>query len=278
MLSLLAAGGAEAFSAFAPSLSAPKSLRLRQESVTMSSNDNPMSRRAAVVVTAGLLGSFLAPKESKAEGAFSLPALPYDYKSLEPYIDEETMKLHHDKHFNAYLTNLNKALEGKPAAKLTDIQKEAIKAGPAIRNNGGGYYNHALFFKEMGPAANSGKPSAALQKAIDASFGSMDKMKEEFNAAAAKRFGSGWAWLGVTPEGKLAITSTPNQDNPLMEGCEGQKMIPVLGLDVWEHAYYLKYQNRRPEYITNWWSVVNWEAVSNNYEKFAAKGIPVEVV
>lgn len=209
------------------------------------------------------------------KGPFSLPVLPYDYKALEPAIDEATMKFHHDKHFNAYTTNLNKALEGKEASSIVELQKGAIKAGGAIRNNGGGYYNHGMFFESMTSPAKSGAPSPALGKAITESFGSMDEMKAKFGDTAAKRFGSGWAWLGVTPDGKLAITSTPNQDNPLMDGAEGDKMIPFLGLDVWEHAYYLKYQNLRPSYIKEWWTVVNWAKVSEYYEKYASQGKPV---
>jgi superoxide dismutase, Fe-Mn family len=218
------------------------------------------------------------PSAANAEGGpYTLPPLPYPYNALEPYIDETTMKFHHDKHHQAYVTNVNKALEGKPAVSLVDLQKGAIKAGPAIRNNGGGHYNHALFWKTMTPADKSGAPSPALAKAIDASFGGVDKLGEAFAAAAATRFGSGWAWLGVAPDGKLVIDSTPNQDNPLMEGAGCKAMIPILGLDVWEHAYYLKYQNRRPDYIKAFMSVVNWAEVSSNYEQYAAKGLPVPV-
>lgn len=233
--------------------------------------------RAAAAFAAGLLLPLRAPANAAdaPSGPFKLPALPYDYKALEPAIDEATMKFHHDKHFNAYLTNLNKALEGKEAGSIVELQKGAIKAGGAIRNNGGGFYNHGMFFESMTSPATSGAPSPALAKAIDESFGSMDEMKKQFSDAAAKRFGSGWAWLGVKPDGKLAITSTPNQDNPLMEGAEGEKMIPFLGLDVWEHAYYLKYQNLRPSYIKEWWTVVNWAKVSEYYEKYASKGKPV---
>ena len=208
-------------------------------------------------------------------GPFKLPPLPYDYKALEPAIDEATMKFHHDKHFNAYLTNLNKAMEGKDAGSIVELQKGAIKAGPAVRNNGGGFYNHGMFFESMTSPGKSSEPSPALAKAITDSFGSMDEMKAKFSDAAAKRFGSGWAWLGVTADGKLAITSTPNQDNPLMDGVEGTAMIPIMGLDVWEHAYYLKYQNLRPAYIKEWWSVVNWGKVSEYYEKYASQGKPV---
>ncbi|KAJ1481759.1 Manganese/iron superoxide dismutase [Baffinella frigidus] len=254
--------------------------------MSMVAENEPLSttRREAMfsgIFSAALAASTLFPAVAPAEGGmFSLPPLPYDYAALEPHIDEATMKFHHDKHFNAYLTNLNKAMDGKPAKDLAAIQTSAIKDGAALRNNGGGFYNHGLFFSSLAPAGKGGAPSASLAKAIDDSFGSMDKMK---------RFGSGWAWLGVSPEGKLVVSSTPNQgklvvsstpnqDNPLMEGCEGAAMIPFLGLDVWEHAYYLKYQNRRPEYISAFWNVVNWEQVSSNYEKFASKQTPVKWV
>merc|ERR1711966_612256 len=210
------------------------------------------------------------------DGPFALPKLPYAYDALEPHIDKATMEFHHDKHFNAYLTNLNKALDGNAQA-LIDIQKPAIKDGAAFRNNGGGFYNHGMFFNSLGPASGSGAPSPALAKAIDESFGSMDKMKEAFSAAAAKRFGSGWAWMGVSPDGKIVIDSTPNQDNPLMDGVNCQKMIPILGLDVWEHAYYLKYMNKRPDYIKAFFSVINWSQVSEYYEQYASKGKAVPI-
>lgn len=228
----------------------------------------------AAAVAAGLFAESISPSPASA-APFTLPPLPYDYKALEPSVDEATMKFHHDKHFNAYMTNLNAALDGKDASSIVELQKGAIKAGPAIRNNGGGYYNHGMFFEEMISPSKSGKPSPALAKAIDDSFGSMDAMKEKFNAAGAGRFGSGWAWLCADKDGKLAIVSTPNQDNPLMEGADGYGMIPFLGLDVWEHAYYLKYQNLRPAYIKAWWDVVNWAKVSDYYEKYALKGVPV---
>lgn len=192
--------------------------------------------------------------------AFSLPALPYAPDALEPHIDTATMEIHHGKHHNAYVTNLNKALESAPelAGKTIEellannlaIVPDAIKA--AVRNNGGGHYNHSLFWTILGPGAG-GTPTGKLAEAIDATFGSFEAFKEKFAAAATTRFGSGWAWLSKTADGKLEISSTPNQDNPFMEGKH-----PIIGLDVWEHAYYLKYQNRRPEYIGSWWNVVNW--------------------
>ncbi len=192
--------------------------------------------------------------------SFSLPALPYAHDALEPHIDKATMEIHHGKHHNAYVTNLNKALESAPelAGKSLEellagnlaIVPDAIKA--AVRNNGGGHYNHSLFWTILGPGAG-GTPVGKLAEAIDATFGSFDAFKEKFAAAATTRFGSGWAWLSRTADGKLEISSTPNQDNPFMEGKH-----PIIGLDVWEHAYYLKYQNRRPDYIGSWWNLVNW--------------------
>jgi Fe-Mn family superoxide dismutase len=192
--------------------------------------------------------------------AFSLPALPYAHDALEPHIDTATMEIHHGKHHNAYVTNLNKALESAPelAGKTIEellannlaIVPDAIKG--AVRNNGGGHYNHSLFWTILGPGAG-GTPTGKLAEAIDATFGSFDAFKEKFAAAATTRFGSGWAWLSKTADGKLEISSTPNQDNPFMEGKH-----PIIGLDVWEHAYYLKYQNRRPDYIGSWWNLVNW--------------------
>ena len=192
--------------------------------------------------------------------SFSLPALPYAHDALEPHIDTATMEIHHGKHHNAYVTNLNKALESAPelAGKSLEellagnlaIVPDAIKA--AVRNNGGGHYNHSLFWTILGPGSG-GTPVGKLAEAIDATFGSFDAFKEKFATAATTRFGSGWAWLSRGADGKLEISSTPNQDNPFMEGNH-----PIIGLDVWEHAYYLKYQNRRPDYIGSWWNLVNW--------------------
>ncbi|HRK54321.1 MAG TPA: superoxide dismutase [Cyclobacteriaceae bacterium] len=197
--------------------------------------------------------------------AFTLPNLPYDFNALEPHIDARTMEIHHGKHHNAYVTNLNKAIEGTDAAKLSieDICKNISKYPVAVRNNGGGHYNHSLFWTVMGPKAG-GNPSGALADAINAAFGSFDEMKAKFNAAAGGRFGSGWAWLIKDASGKLAITSTPNQDNPLMDIAE-VKGTPILGLDVWEHAYYLHYQNRRPDYAAAFWNVVNWAEVAKRF-------------
>jgi Fe-Mn family superoxide dismutase len=197
--------------------------------------------------------------------AFTLPDLPYPQDALEPYIDAATMGIHHGRHHHAYVTNLNKAIEG---TALDGKSIEEILAGldmnnMAVRNNGGGHYNHSLFWTIMAPHAG-GAPSGELAGAIDAAFGSFEAFKEKFSQAAATRFGSGWAWLCVHKGGKLEVCSTPNQDNPLMPGtgCGG---TPILGLDVWEHAYYLKYQNRRPEYIAAFWNVVNWPEVARRY-------------
>lgn len=197
--------------------------------------------------------------------AFTLPALPYAFNALEPHIDARTMEIHHGKHHNAYVTNLNNAIAGTDAEKLSieEICKQVSKYSVAIRNNGGGHYNHSLFWTIMAPNAG-GKPTGELADAINSTFGSFDEFKNKFAAAAAGRFGSGWAWLIVDKDGKLQITSTPNQDNPLMDVAEVQG-TPILGLDVWEHAYYLNYQNRRPDYIAAWWNVVNWDQVAKLY-------------
>ncbi|HEY8400083.1 MAG TPA: superoxide dismutase [Cytophagaceae bacterium] len=196
---------------------------------------------------------------------FELPSLPYAPDALEPHIDKATMEIHHGKHHNAYVTNLNKAIEGTDAANksIEEICKNVSKYSAAVRNNGGGHYNHSLFWTILTPQGK-GKPSGELASAIDKAFTSFDKFKEEFSNAAATRFGSGWAWL-IVNNGKLEVTSTPNQDNPLMDVAE-KKGTPILGLDVWEHAYYLKYQNRRPDYINAFWNVVDWDAVAKRYE------------
>ncbi len=198
--------------------------------------------------------------------AFELPALPYATDALEPHIDKMTMEIHHDKHHQAYVTNLNKALEGKPEANqsIEDLMKNVDKFPAAVRNNGGGHYNHSLFWEVIGPN-KGGEPKGALADAIKAAFGSFADFKTKFAEAGATRFGSGWAWLIVTADKKVAVCSTPNQDNPLMSIAE-VKGTPILGMDVWEHAYYLKYQNRRPDYIAAFWNVVNWDAVSERFE------------
>jgi Fe-Mn family superoxide dismutase len=198
--------------------------------------------------------------------AFTLPALPYAANALEPHIDAKTMEIHHGKHHNAYVTNLNNAIAGTDAEKLSleEINKNISKYPVAVRNNGGGHYNHSLFWTILGPNAG-GAPTGALADAINATFGNFDEFKTKFAAAAAGRFGSGWAWLIVDGSKKLQITSTPNQDNPLMDVAE-VKGTPILGLDVWEHAYYLHYQNRRPDYITAFWNVINWSEVTKRFD------------
>ena len=195
---------------------------------------------------------------------FELPALPYAFNALEPHIDARTMEIHHDKHHAGYVNNLNKAVEGteNEGKSLEDLLKNVSKLSTAIRNNGGGHYNHSLFWTIMGPN-KGGQPTGALADAINGTFGSFDKFKEQFNSAAATRFGSGWAWL-VSSNGKLVVASTPNQDNPLMDLAE-VKGFPIMGIDVWEHAYYLHYQNRRPDYINAWWNVVNWDEVAKRF-------------
>ena len=199
--------------------------------------------------------------------AFTLPALPYATDALEPSIDKMTMEIHHGKHHQAYVTNLNKALEGKPEAdwSIDEIVKNISKFPMAVRNNGGGHYNHSLFWTILGPGAG-GEPTGALGDAITSTFGSFADFKTKINEAGATRFGSGWAWLVVTPDKKLVVTSTPNQDNPLMDIAE-VKGTPIFGIDVWEHAYYLKYQNRRPDYLAAIWNVINWNHVAELYSK-----------
>jgi superoxide dismutase, Fe-Mn family len=201
---------------------------------------------------------------------YEVPPLPYDYGALEPHIDEATMRVHHDKHHQAYVDNANKALEG---TQWADLPVEEVlrdlrslpeeKQGP-VRNNAGGHHNHSLFWQIMGPGA-AGEPSGSLADAISSTFGGLDALKEEVNDAGVKRFGSGWTWL-VADDGKLRVTSTANQDSPLSDG-----QLPILGIDVWEHAYYLKYQNRRPDYLAAWWNVVNWDAVQQRYEEAAGR-------
>lgn len=196
--------------------------------------------------------------------AFELNSLPYSYNALEPYIDAQTMEIHHSKHHGAYTTNLNSAIAGTEMEKMPieDIMRSISKYPIAVRNNGGGYYNHNLFWSILSPNGG-GEPTGELAKAINSSFGSFDAFKEKFAASAATRFGSGWAWL-IAKDNELSIFSTPNQDNPLMDIADMQGK-PLLALDVWEHAYYLKYQNRRAEYIQNFWQVVSWKEVEKRY-------------
>ena len=199
---------------------------------------------------------------------FTLPDLPYDFNALEPYIDARTMEIHHGKHHQAYIDNLNKALEKAPALQektieqiVGDLNSAPEEVRTAIRNHGGGHYNHSLFWKAMSPSGG-GRPTGELLDKIDASFGSFEAFKEKFSQAAITRFGSGWGWLSLNGNGGLVVHSTPNQDTPLMEGFK-----PILGIDVWEHAYYLLYQNRRPEYVNSFWNVINWEQVGINLKE-----------
>ena len=198
--------------------------------------------------------------------AFTLPAVSYGYDALEPYIDQLTMQIHHDKHHQAYVDNLNKAIAGteNENKSLEELIKNAGQLSAAIRNNGGGHWNHSFFWEILSPDGG-GKPEGKLASAIDEAFGSLDAMKEKFNAAGAGRFGSGWAWL-IANDGKLSITSTPNQDNPLMDVAEA-KGTPILGADVWEHAYYLKYQNKRGDYLKAFWEAVNWKKAAELFDK-----------
>ena|SRR3989338_4101796 len=205
--------------------------------------------------------------------AFTLPDLTYDYSALEPHIDARTMEIHHTKHHQAYITNVNKALEGhEDLAKLSivELMKDVSKVPESIRqtviNNGGGHLNHSLFWKIMGPG-KGGEPTGELKGAIEAAFGDFGQFREKFNAAAATRFGSGWAWLCLGPDGKLHVESTANQDSPISHG-----HTPIMGIDVWEHAYYLHYQNRRADYVQAWWNVLDWEEVAKNLA--AAKATP----
>lgn len=202
--------------------------------------------------------------------AFVLDPLPYPSDSLEPNIDKQTMEIHHGKHHNAYVTNLNNAIAGTEmeSKSIEDLLASISQAPVAVRNNGGGHYNHTMFWNTIS-GSGGGQPTGELADAITAKFGSLDAFKEEFTKAATTRFGSGWAWLIATPEGELAITSTPNQDNPLMDIAE-VKGFPIIGLDVWEHAYYLKYQNRRPDYIAAFFNVVDWSAAEQRYQKSKA--------
>ncbi|MEO6834191.1 MAG: superoxide dismutase [Chitinophagaceae bacterium] len=202
--------------------------------------------------------------------AFTLPDLPYAFDALEPHIDAQTMQIHHDKHHNGYVDNLNKALVGTggEGKSLEDLMANISKYPTGVRNNGGGHYNHSMFWKVLSP--NGGKASDALQAAINEAFGSTDEMKEKMKTAGGTRFGSGWAWLIVNSKGKLEVCSTPNQDNPLMDVAE-TKGTPIFGIDVWEHAYYLKYQNKRPDYLTAVWNIVNWNEVSKNFAAATGK-------
>lgn len=199
--------------------------------------------------------------------AFELPKLPYDFNALEPHIDARTMEIHHGKHHQAYVTNLNNAIAGTPAEAMSieEICSKISTFPVAVRNNGGGHFNHDLFWKIMKPGGG-GQPTGALADAINSTFGNFEEFKSKFATAGATRFGSGWSWLLVGADKKLAVCSTPNQDNPLMDIAE-VKGTPIMGLDVWEHAYYLHYQNRRPDYIAAWWNVVNWDEISRRFQE-----------
>jgi Fe-Mn family superoxide dismutase len=234
-----------------------------------------LDRRQFVKLGTLAASAALLPTSARGEtAAITLPALPYAFNALEPHIDAKTMEIHHGKHHAAYIKNLNAALATAPTlaaqpldkllADLPAVPDEALRT--TVRNNGGGHWNHDFFWQTLAPADKSGKPSADLAAAIDSAFGSMDAFKKSFGEAATKRFGSGWAWL-ILQDGKLKITSTANQDNPAMKGVVPATDLgtPLLALDVWEHAYYLHYQNRRPDYITAWWNIVNWPAVSRRF-------------
>jgi Fe-Mn family superoxide dismutase len=235
-----------------------------------------LSRRSVLGLGAAAVASPLFCNVAPAaadDAMFSLPPLPYAYDALEPHIDAATMKFHHDFHHQAYINNLNKAMAGKDAASLVSLMPGA--KGAKLNNAGGGHYNHCLFWSTMGPKAG-GAPTGELGDKITAAFGSYDEFKEKFSAAAAGVFGSGWAWLAVAKDGSVKIVTTPNQDNPLMDGAtEEAGLVPIMGIDVWEHAYYLKYQNRRPEYIAAFYNVINWDKVGEYYAS-AAKGTPID--
>lgn len=234
-------------------------------------------KQIAVAGAGVVLASKSFPSENdftflKHQTNFFLPPLPYSYDALEPFIDKQTMEIHHTKHHQAYVNNLNKALEeaGKTGTSLENLCRNVSNYSSAVRNNAGGHYNHILFWKWMKPNQGtvlslSDGPSGKLAHAIESTFGSLENFKTKFSETAAKIFGSGWAWLIVNKHGKLEIGSTPNQDNPIMDVSEFRG-TPVLGLDVWEHAYYLKYQNRRTEYISSWWKIVNWEEAEKMFE------------
>ncbi len=208
--------------------------------------------------------------------AHTLPQLPYAFNALEPHIDEQTMRLHHDKHHQTYVTNLNTAVQGTefesmdPQQLMANLSLVPEEKRTAVRNNGGGHVNHSMFWEIMGPNGG-GQPTGAVAQAITEAFGSFDAMKEAVNKAATTRFGSGWAWVVVGADGRLQVTSTQNQDNPLMAGIAEVTGTPILGVDVWEHSYYLKYQNRRPDYLNAWWNTINWDAVNQRYEQARAQ-------
>ena len=240
----------------------------------MNPPNSALSRRSFLITTAGAAAgsTLLRAADAPPAGPFTLGALPYAFDALEPHIDAKTMEIHHGKHHQAYVTKLNEAVAGMadinkdPFALIKDISKLPEKAQPAVRNHGGGHVNHTLFWSLMGKPGSKGvggEPSGKIGPAITKAFGSVKEFQTKFTEAGTKRFGSGWAWLVVKADGSLIVTSTPNQDNPTMKGIvpDAEAGTPILGLDVWEHAYYLKYQNKRPDYIAAWWNVVNWSHV-----------------
>lgn len=230
----------------------------------------------AALVGSSMLGSRLLANPRRAvgdapasNGPFKLTGMPYSYDALEPYVDQLTMEIHHKRHHGGQVAGLNNAISDFPelaSMSIEEVMKNVSRFNTSVRNNGGGHFNHDLFWKVMAPAGKRGEPSAELASAIDAGFGSMDAMQEAFSSAAAGQFGSGWAWLIVQEDGTLAVTSTPGQDNPLMDIVE-KRGTPILGIDVWEHAYYLAYQNRRGAYISQWWNTVNWNKVSELFAR-----------
>lgn len=227
-----------------------------------------ITRRKFIQASAVLAAAHsLLPKSALAASTgYTLPSLPYDYTDLEPFIDAETMKLHHDKHHQGYIDRLNEQVSKLPALKglsLESIVREISKYTEAVRNNAGGHYNHSFFWTTMAPKGKGGEPSAELKAKIDSDFGSIEMMKNLVNGAALTRFGSGWGWLVLKKDKKLSVLSTPYQDSPIMDVVAGG--TPLIAIDVWEHAYYLKYQNRRGEYLTNWWKVVNWNEINKRY-------------
>ena len=229
-----------------------------------------------VCCLSGLVGlSVLMCSARPALAAYVLPPLPYPVEALAPSIDAATMTIHHDRHHGAYVANLNAQIADHPELErlpLEDLQGRISQYPAAVRNNGGGHYNHSLFWRVMAPPGQGGAPSPELEEAITAAFGSPEALQQRFAQAATSRFGSGWAWLIRRPDGTLAITSTANQDNPLMDLPGMERGLPLLGLDVWEHAYYLHYQNRRPDYIAAWWSLVNWNEVNRRFAEGAGEG------
>jgi superoxide dismutase, Fe-Mn family len=230
------------------------------------------------IARAGIVPITWRPTSCVDADAYSLPKLPYPADALEPYIDTTTMNIHLGRHHATYVTNINRFFQGKPKPDILELQANALEAGATVRNNGGGHYNHAFFWEQMTDptAAATTQPSSKLLDMVNGSFGSFTAMKAAFEAKAAPgtTFGSGWVWLCVTADGtQLKIVNTPNQDNPLMKGVLAEGVLfPILGLDVWEHAYYLKYQNRRTEYVANWWKVVNWDKVNENFDYVLANG------